>query len=636
MKIGKLIIGASAALCAISAYCFGFLSPDADIEVSAAEKGIAVDEANFPDINFRKYVAEKIDLNGDLLLSKDEINGTKTISVSGADITSLKGIEYFKKLGSLICTDNSLKELDITANTKLTSLYASGNMLTKIDLSHNPELENLDLGMTSKNGKVYGNKLTELDLSSNGKLKNLSCVSNSLKKLDLSGNTKLEIVKCSENRLTSLDVSGCKNLKRLECYSNDLKKVDVSGNPALEGFFCSGNKLTSLDITGNSALNTLFCRYNYISRKSSIKGLNEENLQNCDYSPQYYKDYNEYITDVNLAYKKIITGKYVKLFNISSGITGVPDKNVQDSSEGIEFVCFSGEHDYKISGSELSIDSDGRIKAKTAGVYSFTLTIKNANADGTDFVKDFTVEAVDMNDHSEHEFEWKSERGDTKGHYQQCFCGERTETKSHKYKNEIYQLNGSDGKLYNYRACKICGYAEKLGESVVFKDSETKIKFASLDDNAKPTMTFKANAADISEIGAENTIYAFEIHLVDGTSEIRSGCKAKINVPLPHNVDVSAIKLLRKKDDGSFAEVSADYNKKENSITFTSDRFGTFAVTAVRSENDEKYSEKQLDELRQALSDGNADKYLDTYDLNGDGKIDNKDLILMKSRLDKS
>ncbi len=199
-------------MCAI----FAYTADSSAITASAAvKKGVAVNETNFPDPAFRKYVSDNIDKDSDLLLSADEINSVRSISVSGMKISDLGGIEYFTGLTSLICMDNSLTELDVSSNKELTALSASGNMLSEIDLSRNTKLENLDLGMTAKDGTTYGNSLTELDLSRNKNLKNLSCVSNSLKKLDLSGCPKLEVVKCSNNRLTEINTVGCGNLRSL-------------------------------------------------------------------------------------------------------------------------------------------------------------------------------------------------------------------------------------------------------------------------------------------------------------------------------------------------------------------------------------------------------------------------------------
>lgn len=78
---------------------------------SEAEDEIEINQDNFPDENFRKYL---IGLFGDTL-SQSEIADTISMDVSGCNIVSLKGIEYFSALESLNCQNNKLTELDLTA-----------------------------------------------------------------------------------------------------------------------------------------------------------------------------------------------------------------------------------------------------------------------------------------------------------------------------------------------------------------------------------------------------------------------------------------------------------------------------------------------------------------------------------------
>ena len=59
---------------------------------------INVNPTNFPDDNFRKYVLEKIDKDGDGRLREGDISACKEIDCSCCEINSLKGIEYFTAL----------------------------------------------------------------------------------------------------------------------------------------------------------------------------------------------------------------------------------------------------------------------------------------------------------------------------------------------------------------------------------------------------------------------------------------------------------------------------------------------------------------------------------------------------------
>ncbi len=62
---------------------------------------VAIDTTNFPDPKFREYVAStaaSIDKNQDGVLSSSEISTQFAMIVDSRNITSLKGIEYFKHL----------------------------------------------------------------------------------------------------------------------------------------------------------------------------------------------------------------------------------------------------------------------------------------------------------------------------------------------------------------------------------------------------------------------------------------------------------------------------------------------------------------------------------------------------------
>lgn len=644
MRSGKILLGAAAFLCAFLACSAG----DTPLSVSAAETGVAVNASNFPDPVFRKYVLDNIDTDRSTVLSADEISAARSISVGNMGISSLSGIEYFTEITSLICQNNMLTELDVSSNKALTSLSASGNMLSEIDLSRNTRLEKLDLGMTAKDGTVYGNELTELDLGKNRSLKNLSCVSNRLKKLDLSGCPKLEIVKCSSNRISELNVVGCGSLRQLECFSNNLRQLDLKGNTELEGLYCSDNKLTSLDLSRNAKLKTLFCRYNYISRESRVKLYDKSAMNACDYSLQYYSGYKVYVTDVNMQYSKIITGVPTNIFSIGTGITGTPSAKAIKNAGSIEFVYRNNSFGFALSGagSDLTIDGKNLITAKKAGKYEFTLTVKKGNADGTDLVKKFTVTAIDRSDHTEHEYEWKCDRETDGGHYKECFCGEITASEPHTYGSRIYQITDRNGKLYNYRACSVCRYADRIGESTVLRDGRSGLTAASLDGTIDSRLklaadTLNTSSVDVSSVKGAKTVCAYDIYFSDGTARVSAGCKFRVTVPLPKGVDGTKASVLRRKSDGSLKDMNAEYNRENGSLSFTASASGVYAVVTntssekVSSES-KKDNEPDINDLiimREALAEDDADSRKGLTDLNGDGKIDNKDLILLKNQL---
>ena len=135
----------------------GFFAGEKRVNADYNEDGtVTIDETNFPDENFRAYVIEKIDTDGDKVLSEEEIKKTEVIDVANREITSLKGIEYFVKLQELLCNNNSLSSLDLSNNLSLLTVDCSSNQLTNIDLGENDALTSLH---------CEKNWLTKLDVS---------------------------------------------------------------------------------------------------------------------------------------------------------------------------------------------------------------------------------------------------------------------------------------------------------------------------------------------------------------------------------------------------------------------------------------------------------------------------------------
>ena len=221
-----------------------------------APKGVPIDSEHFPDDNFRDYVADNFDTDGNSYLSDVEADAVTDINVSGMIISSLEGIEYFENLRVLFCAERNLTSLDISNNTKLERLSCYYNSLTSLDVSNNTKLELLICDY---------NKLTNLDVSNCTELVHLGCENNNLTSLDVSNNTKLERLLCDYNNLTSLDVRKNTKLETLWCYDNNLISLDVSKNTVLEYLYCYDNSLTSLDVSNCTALKWLLCANNNLT-----------------------------------------------------------------------------------------------------------------------------------------------------------------------------------------------------------------------------------------------------------------------------------------------------------------------------------------------------------------------------------
>ena len=185
------------------------LNPIASYADSNANGDVEINKSNFPDPNFRKYVKDNFDTNvSDDKLDQTELDRVTEINLYQRPVSSLQGIEFFKNLTKLDCTDDKLKRLDVSRNPNLTVLECSFNELTKLDVSNNTNLKKLNCD---------GNKLIRLNVTNNPKLTELFFDGNSLTSLDVSKNKELTKLFCFENKLTSLDLSKNKELTELDC-----------------------------------------------------------------------------------------------------------------------------------------------------------------------------------------------------------------------------------------------------------------------------------------------------------------------------------------------------------------------------------------------------------------------------------
>ena len=229
---------------------FGTLTtPDAGLEWTMLYVQI-------PDENFKAYMVQNFDTNGNGVLDFDEAEAVKSIDIYQSNITSLEGVEFCKNLTYLKCGSNQLISLDVSHNTELTYLSCPSNQLTSLDVSQNTALEELF---------CYNNQLTSLDVSQNTALTYLNCDRNQLLSLDVSQNTVLTLLDCWSNQLTSLDVSHNTELTYLSCHSNQLTSLDVSDITELQTLYCRSNQLTSLDVSQNTLLTDLRCYNNQLA-----------------------------------------------------------------------------------------------------------------------------------------------------------------------------------------------------------------------------------------------------------------------------------------------------------------------------------------------------------------------------------
>lgn len=126
---------------------------------------MAIDRTNFPDDNFRQYIEEYCDADGDGRLSKAEIEAVEVISVKNMGISDLSGIEFFTNLTDLDCSDNHIGWIILSGNPDLAYLDCSNNEMDALYVGDNSLLQTL---------MCAGNQITCLDLSRNTELELIS------------------------------------------------------------------------------------------------------------------------------------------------------------------------------------------------------------------------------------------------------------------------------------------------------------------------------------------------------------------------------------------------------------------------------------------------------------------------------
>lgn len=269
------------------------------------ETSLPINEKNFPDPNFRKYI-KTYKAGGRDVLTVEEQRKVESIEVKGWNISNLKGIEAFPNLKELNCENNSIQKLDLRQNPELEKLICNKNQLTQLDLSKNPniyflncswnQLEQLDVSHLKDLVTLdcSHNDLEQLDVKNSKSLVALNCSANQLTELDVDVTHKpnLERVECQNNQLTSLILGQNKLLKKLNCANNQLTQLNLNNMNSLKELKCQNNQLTALDVSSSPNLTTLVLKNNHLT------SLNLDSNPHLDftYTDVYHSDFNNVYT----------------------------------------------------------------------------------------------------------------------------------------------------------------------------------------------------------------------------------------------------------------------------------------------------------------------------------------------------
>lgn len=202
-----------------------------------------IQETFVPDDNFEQ---ELINLGYDTVLDNfvitSNINTLLTIDLNGKSISDMKGIEDFSMLGTLLCSSNTISNLDVSNNNSLSYLVCNDNGINSLLLP--PSINTL---------YCYNNNLSTLDLT-NTNISHLRAYSNNLTTIDLTNSPNLEFLNIGFNNLTSIDISNNLLLETLIINTNNLTEIDLRYHNLLTELSVAGNNLTDLNLTNKSLL----------------------------------------------------------------------------------------------------------------------------------------------------------------------------------------------------------------------------------------------------------------------------------------------------------------------------------------------------------------------------------------------
>ena len=162
---------------------------------------------------FAKYIREHYEglMEGDSLniLSAEELIINDLMDVSNLGITNLDGIQFFKDLRDINCSNNKISDLNMLPES-MRDINCSNNRLTK--LPYFPRLYYLDCS---------NNSIEELPYYEN--LEILICRNNQIKKLG-KNTRRLFHLDCSNNLITILEELPVE-MNYLKINNNQIKKI---------------------------------------------------------------------------------------------------------------------------------------------------------------------------------------------------------------------------------------------------------------------------------------------------------------------------------------------------------------------------------------------------------------------------
>lgn len=385
---------------------------------------------DIPDVNFEnKLISLGIDRDGQNgKVYAVLIYDIKALNLSGSNITSLSGIEYFEDLTDLKCDINNLTSLDLSNNKLLESLSCNRNKIGSLDISNNKLLVDLYCASNNLNtlNVANGNNINFTthfgrfpDFSNNPSLTCINVDNVDFSSVNWSGSkdpltnyskscgltidiqdVNLEqklvdlgidkdgvngiMLKSEAINVTNLDLSSSNitnidplvyflNLQTLNCSGNQIQELRLQPNSKLTTLNCSNNNLIRLDLTKNLLLISLDCSNNKLT-SATIKNGTNINIISVHFSNNIDLSCIEVDDATVFNTKWSINKDNTSTFSDSCGIyTLIPDENFE----------------YRLMA--LGIDTDGKNgKVLTQNISNITeLDLSNGQIKDATGIQDF-------------------------------------------------------------------------------------------------------------------------------------------------------------------------------------------------------------------------------------------------------
>jgi len=148
----------------------------------------------------------------------------QVLNVHNMGIRSLEGAALFGRLVVLVCSQNPLREVDLSAFSRLKQFVANEVPLRRLDLSRNGELKWVEVSFA---------ELEELDVSHNAKLEEIYCIfTPGVETLDLRGVPQLRRLYVRETSVREIDLTPCPSIEELHAYDTPLSTVLATAEQA--------------------------------------------------------------------------------------------------------------------------------------------------------------------------------------------------------------------------------------------------------------------------------------------------------------------------------------------------------------------------------------------------------------------